>query len=573
MNILLNVKTNWKKMNIENSTILILGGWGLVGSAISRKIIEHKPKKIVISSLKKIEAEEAVQDLKSEFGNKGIEFVADWGNVFTRTEWKDEPYGKLLSDSETRMQIIQDTFSELTEKIKQESFLYSMLNHHKPDLVIDCINTATGIAYLDIYNSSLSVIEDFNNDKMSKENIEKLMSSTYIPQLIRHIQLLGEGFEAADTDTYIKVGTSGTGGMGLNIPYTHSEERPSRVLMSKTAVAGAQSLLMYLMARTPGKTKVKEIKPTATIAWKKIAFGEIKKGGKAVSLFDQLPTNAKKVSNTFDFSDDTDVQDTGNVLKSVYIDTGENGIFSKGEFETISSLGQMEIVTPEEIADLLVFEATGGNTGKDVIQGLDAFTMGPSYRGGYLRNRAIEELTELESKHSEAVAFELLGPPRLSKLLFEAHILKLLFENFENIIATSAEEISQKANELLSANSSLRQQILSIGLPILLNDTDYLRGKLVKIPVNRPGTNLEMSKENVNKWCYDGWVDIRKENFEEWKERLTQIMEEAKSIKGDISGSRHYYTTLHWKEFDKIDEGKIAAWIFEKQDKGWRFKR
>src|SRR3546814_2041559 len=45
--------------------------------------------------------------------------------------------------------------------------------------------------------------------------------------------------------------SSGTGGMGLNIPYTHSEEKPSRVLLSKSALAGAHSLLLFLLARTP----------------------------------------------------------------------------------------------------------------------------------------------------------------------------------------------------------------------------------------------------------------------------------------------------------------------------------
>lgn len=560
-------------MQIKNSTVLILGGWGLVGSAISRKIIEYKPKKIVISSLKKIEAEEAVSELRKEFGDIGIEFVADWGNIFTRTEWKDEPYGELLDDSNIRKQIIQDTFSELDDTIKENSFLFSMLNEHKPQLVIDCINTATAIAYLDIYNSSLSVIEDLDKDVLTQDNVEKLMSSTYIPQLIRHIQLLGEGFDAANTDTYIKVGTSGTGGMGLNIPYTHSEERPSRVLMSKTAVAGAQSLLMYLMARTPGKTKVKEIKPTATIAWKKIAYGEVSKGGRPVELFDQKPENAKKVSGQFDFGDTKSVDNTGKTLNSVYIDTGENGIFSKGEFETISSLGQMEIVTPEEIADLVIFEAVGGNTGKDIIQGLDAFSLGPSYRGGYLRNRAIEELTELEEKYTEGVAFELLGPPRLSKLLFEANILKRLFGNFEKTLAETAEEISKKAKMLINENAGLRQQILSIGLPILLDNENYLRGRIVKIPVNRPGEDMEMTKANVDKWSHDGWIDLRITNFEEWKSRLSQIMDQADSIKGDISGSRYFYTTKHWNNFNKIEEGKIAAWIFEYQDKGWRFKR
>ena len=64
----------------------------------------------------------------------------------------------------------------------------------------------------------------------------------------------------AGTGAYIKIGTSGTGGMGLNIPYTHSEEKPSRVLLSKSALAGAQTLLLFLMARTPGGPITQEIK-------------------------------------------------------------------------------------------------------------------------------------------------------------------------------------------------------------------------------------------------------------------------------------------------------------------------
>ena len=66
--------------------------------------------------------------------------------------------------------------------------------------------------------------------------------------------------------------------MGLNIPYTHSEERPSSVLLSKSAVAGAHTLLLFLMGRTPDAPITKEIKPTAAIAWKRIGYGEVRSG-------------------------------------------------------------------------------------------------------------------------------------------------------------------------------------------------------------------------------------------------------------------------------------------------------
>src|SRR5207245_9922289 len=94
-----------------------------------------------------------------------------------------------------------------------------------------------------------------------------------IPQLTRHVQILREGLRRAGTRAYVKIGTSGTGGMGLNIPYTHSEERPSRTLLTKSAVAGAHSMLLFLLGRTPDAPETVEVKPTATIAGGDVAYG------------------------------------------------------------------------------------------------------------------------------------------------------------------------------------------------------------------------------------------------------------------------------------------------------------
>lgn len=561
-------------MNLENSKVLILGGWGLVGGAISKKLIEHKPSTIIISSLKQEEAEDAVASLRKEFGKNCPNLIAEWGNIFTRNEWKDIHYAELLNDSNSRMEIIKDTFLDLDNNIKNNSFLFQLISKHQPDLVIDCINTATGIAYLDVYNSSLTVINDFDNGVLDKDNIEKLMASTYIPQLIRHIQLLAEGLNAASSKMYIKVGTSGTGGMGLNIPYTHSEDKPSRVLMSKNAVAGAQTLLMFLMARTPGATIVKEIKPAATIAWKKIVFDTVKKGGKAVRLYDMDIKDAFSTDGTFDFNNNSGIKDTGEDLKSVFIDTGENGIFSKSEFETISSLGQMEIVTPEEIADYLVFEAQGGNSGKDIIQGLDAFSLGPTYRGGFLRNKAMQMLEDLEVENGvEGVAFELLGPPRLSKLLFESHILKLIYNDFNSFINDNIRTAREKVLNLIENNDGLRKQILSIGLPILISEDKFLKGQFVKVPTKRVGTNYDFNTENIDKWSSQGWIDLRESNLQLWQDRFKNIISDSNNIKFDTTSSRNYFDNKYWNNFANIEPGKIAGWIFEKEENGWRFKR
>ena len=53
-----------------------------------------------------------------------------------------------------------------------------------------------------------------------------------------------------------------------------------------SAVAGAASLLFLLMNRTHGGPLIKEIKPAALIGWKNIAYGEIRKHGQPIPLYD-----------------------------------------------------------------------------------------------------------------------------------------------------------------------------------------------------------------------------------------------------------------------------------------------
>ena len=264
---------------------------------------------------------------------------------------------------------IDDIVDELTEPVLHRSALYQLLAHFKPDVVIDCINSATAIAYQDLFQSARDVMKHLKDSTSAgphglHESIEKLLCTLYVPQLIRHVQIFYKSMNEAGTNVYVKIGTSGTGGMGLNIPYTHSEEKPSSVLLSKSAVAGAHTLLLFLMGRTPDAPITKEIKPTGAIAWKKIGFGQIAKRGKPIELYDCPPEKGISLKNTFKIKTDGSVAEpTHQLLQSVFIDTGENGIFSRGEFEAISTPGQMEYVTPEEIAQDVIYEIKGGNTG------------------------------------------------------------------------------------------------------------------------------------------------------------------------------------------------------------------
>lgn len=565
-------------MDIKNKTILVLGAWGLVGNAVTRKLIREKPKQIIVTSLKEEEAVSYAEKLQKEFSELPENFfIPWWGNIFVRNEFKDTDRFEILNDPEKRQILMKDIMEEMTPDVLHASSLYQLISKYKPDIIVDSINSATGIAYQDLY-TTYNIIKKTIQNKPSVDEIvtetEKLMCTQYIPQLIRHIQILYNSMNEAKTNIYVKIGTSGTGGMGLNIPYTHSEEKPSRVLLSKSSVAGAHTLLLFLMGRTPEGAITKEIKPTGAIAWKRITYDEITKRGKPIELVDSSLDNIVELKDEFTIQLDEKYNTTGERLKSVFIDTGENGTFSRGEFEAISAQGQMEYVTPEEIADDAIFEIKGGNTGHDIINALDNATLEPTYRAGYLQHSAVEKLAELEEIHNvDSVAFELLGPPRLSKLLHEINLLKKVAGNMEEIISTDSAQLSTKIYEYLVENEKLRSEIISIGIPILMADgKSLLRGNEIKIPPFRGENKLEISDENIDLWARDGWVDLRVRNMDIWKARIQRLMDEANAISPEDSSSLHVRTRKYWNNFKQIDIGKVVSWIFIHEEKGKRMK-
>ncbi len=568
-------------MDIKNKTVLVLGGWGLVGSTVIRKIMHEKPKQIIVTSLKKEEAEEAVAELRREYPKAGKNFfVPWWGNIFVRNEFKDLPRDEILGNEKRRLEMISDIIDDLKDDLFYRSTIYHLFKKHKPDVVIDCINSATAIAYQDIFQSSRNVVQKISKARESGdpealiEASQRLLCTLYMPQLIRHIQILYRAFKEFNTTIYTKIGTSGSGGMGFNIPYTHSEERPSQVLLGKTAVAGAHTLLLFMLGRTPDSAIIKEIKPTAAIAWKRIDYGEIRKRGVPIKLTDCPPEKAVPLKGNLLLKGENYGEKLNGTLKNVYIDTGENGTFSLGEFEAISTPGQMEFVTPEEIADAVIYEIRGGNTGYDVINSLDNSVLPPTYRAGYMFEQAMVRLSELEKKHNtQSVAFEILGPPRLSKLLYEAHLLRLVVGSMKSVVKTSAKKLSSEIDALIKKDKDLRSAIISIGLPILLPDgKTILRGNEIKIPPFRGENELPINKENIDSWAYDGWIDLRVPNFEIWQKRFKIIMDYVKQIPQNDTSSRYLRNAQYWDKFDKINPGKIVGWIFTEEEKGLRMK-
>ncbi len=552
-------------MDITNRTVLLLGGSGLVGMAVARELAPLAPRAIVVSGLTRAEAEEAVAELQAETAFAGIHVHAEWGDIFVAEEMKDRSRSDVLRDAAARGRLLDDVLGDLTEDAVHRSALGALLFRWRPEIVVDCVNTATAFAYQNVFDSATQLRALAASGQVTLADVEQHLSILYLPHLIRHVQIALEAMRRAQTMFYLKVGTAGTGGMGLNIPFTHSEERPSRMLLAKSSVAGAHTLLLYLMARTPGAPAVKEIKPTAAISWKRIAHGEVFRKGQPILCYDATAPVA--LEDAFTRPVEQLTKPAGMPLRGVYLDSGENGFFSIGEFETLTALGLMEYITPEEIAENVVREIRGLPTGKDVVAALDASTSGPTYRAGALRESALSKMAELERQHGvTSVAFEMLGPPRLSKLLFESAILARLYKDLGGVAELEPSDAAQRAHALIKEDADLRTRVLSIGLPILLPDGDnLLRGPDVKIA---PEAGMSVRDPRL---VDNGWVDLRAANWRKWRERAATMLHELKRLPGAEHGSR--YDTEPGDRAREIRPGRMAAWIFRHEDRGERTKR
>jgi hypothetical protein len=531
-------------------TILILGGAGMVGVQVAREVArELRPRKIVIASLREDEVRDAIESLSKDLA--GIELVGTAGDIFLPQSLQGRRRDEIVADPEAYHQLFSEIF--VREADFRASALFRVIDEHKPDIIVDSINTATAISYQDEFKvaektySLLQAIENAGDAaKLEKlpefiAAVRALLISQGVPQIARHILFLHRALEQTSVRIYVKVGTTGTGGMGINIPYTHSEDKPSLQLLAKSAIGFAHTGLLFLLARTPSGSEekhgaiIKEVKPGAMIGFRRIDQRHITLRGERTKAY---LVNAREEA----LGERLELRDSGDYgrfenrdvpLEIIGADTGENGFFSIGEFQAITYPRQMEYVTPEEVARTVVLEILGASTGRDVLAAIDGAITEPSYRAGVLRHQAVRAMQRLERERAgevlPSIAIGHLGPPKLSKLLAEAHLILSAAgtDEIDAIRAIPPREMQKKVEAYLESNPIIVSEIVTIGLPMLREREGRLvltRGPRISIPpVPAGGTSVPLDAAGIERYAATGWVDLRLGNFELWQKRLRDI--------------------------------------------------
>jgi hypothetical protein len=146
----------------RSETALVLGGAGLVGYQVALKLaLEIHAQRIVIHSLYRSEVFDAVSNLSRSV--PGVEFKGTYGNLFTRgrppsvdEHAQERSPMEQIQDSEFLWESFADTFEDF-ETAYRESCLAQLLLSERPDVVVDSVNTATGISCQDIFTTSRNV--------------------------------------------------------------------------------------------------------------------------------------------------------------------------------------------------------------------------------------------------------------------------------------------------------------------------------------------------------------------------------------------------------------------------------
>lgn len=550
---------------------LILGGAGLVGLQVCRQIVTNlNPRRIVVASLLEGEALAACKRLEKEFGD-GVAFVPAWGNLFVPREMAKLTRQQMLVDATTRRQLLSALYDDY-EAAYRDNHLVHLIRMHRPEVIVDCVNTATGFSYQDVFDGAAKVrgwISEKGYAEGGVADLETFLLSQSVPQLIRHVRFLHQAASEYATAVYVKVGTTGTGGMGLNIPYTHSEDKPSKKLLAKNEAAFGHTGLLFLLARTPHAPIVKEVKPAAMIGYRAVQVMETKDKHDNSDLY---TAREVEIGGQIDLRENVaDYKKVGK-LKVAVVDTGENGVFTRGEFAAITALGQMEYVTPEEIARTVVLEIRGANTGNDAISAMDGAVMTPSYKAGLVRNVAIKDLDSAERESGiPSVALGRLGPPELSKLLFEAELLRQAFGTIEAVAeATDDAATSAKCVAVLESSGTVKTAP-SIGIPILLpNGKTLLRGPRINVP-EVEGHNQVVRLDDpakVDAWAKKGWIDLRSPNMRVWSNRCAKMLKARAHLRDEGSAAASIESFMA----TDFEIGELVAWIFNNEMGGYRVK-
>ena len=355
--------------------------------------------------------------------------------------------------------------------------------------------------------------------------------------------------------------------MGFNIPYTHSEERPSRALMTKSAMAGAQTLLLYPAgpdARRAGH------RGDQADRGDRVAGGRARpvlRGGRRSrwsTAPKPLPLERRRSPPA----------------RSGWRDAGQAADLG------LHQHGRERAVRRRGVRDHHGAGPDGVHHARGDRRARGDGARGPAHRPGRRgRARRLDRRAHVPGRHPArgrdeaarrrwtaehgvpSVAFEMLGPPRLTKLLFEAHLL--VAAHAERGVALAASDAGPAGEGSAGAGGSrpgaARRDPVG-------RDPDPLPGREGDVP---RGRRWWCRRPRATRWRRRraaGWTCGRPTpRCGSSGPRRSCAQAEERRARRAGSGSDEEWFGVN--PVEPIAPWRLATWIFRHEDKGERIKR
>src|SRR3989344_29165 len=271
------------------------------------------------------------------------------------------------------------------------------------------LNKGYQIVSADIKPQNFEKVDCFQADILDFDNFKKLTDDSS-PDIIVNCLNLATIFSRGSTNShqdlinfhlglyqiflslnhihYIQVGTTGTGGMGINAPFSHGEDLSKLPLFLKASFAGACTALLIILSRSFDDTnhRVSEVKP-------------------GLAIFNDELT-------------ETEIDRCSLVLS----DGGENGNYTYNELAILTAF--MGFTTAYKIAEKVFLVINEDRSEKlvsnfDVIESANQSIVGQDEEDQKIRDSLLQRMAE-KSTSNYIIATGNLGPPSLTRDLILA---------------------------------------------------------------------------------------------------------------------------------------------------------
>ena len=208
----------------NHTSILLLGGGGLVGSEIISLLATSRYSNISVVAIGSKSDRDRLNNLENKFQ---LNIKKYWANIYVPPEFSSLDFKDIVSDKKKLRSLEKYALGFPNDNSIINTSLFNVINKVKPNIIVDCINSA----------SVFSLYKSLNGKKEEKEELylvglgeQLLIRNTLELHIIFRRIKKNQQCKEFCIKKYIKIGTTGSGGMSLDIPFTHGDNKPSAKL-------------------------------------------------------------------------------------------------------------------------------------------------------------------------------------------------------------------------------------------------------------------------------------------------------------------------------------------------------